>query len=166
MSRVTPQQVDWLLYNLPGLKAVVEAMEPPVSRSIVTRPATQTPAEPGGVVQSLAVRRASISTVVDAVERGLRFLAPEHQRLYRLKYRNLAPRRVIAKKAFLSERSVSRHLGTIRATIALHVGQIPDEMLAHFWREIGTVLAPGVAHLCYNPQQEKLSNGGALKGVF
>jgi len=138
---VTPAQVDWLLYNLPSLKAAVEAMEPPVSRSVVTRPATPTPSEGGGVVQQIAVRRATLSTVIDAVERGLRSLHPEDRRVYRYRYRQYAPARRIAKETFLSERSVSRRLARIRHTIALHVGQIPDEMLASFWTEIDLLFA-------------------------
>ena len=136
MSKVTPQMADWLLYNLPWLKAHVNSIEPKVSTSIVLFVPRSTVGSP---IEDMAVRRAEISVVIDAVERGLRALHPDDRTVCRMKYRAHMTRREVARKAFLSESSVARKLTRIRDTIAQHVGQLEGNILTHFWSEIRAV---------------------------
>ncbi len=131
---ITPQQVDWLLYNLPTLRAMVDAMEPRVSTSIVELGVSGSTT--GNPVEDVAIRRAEISVVLDAVERGIRALDRDERKLYRLKYKDGMSRGQITKVMFLSEPTISRRLIRVRGIIALHVGKIGKQRLIRFWRQI------------------------------
>jgi len=131
---ITPQQVDWLLYNLPTLRAMVDDMEPRVSTSIVELGVSGS--KTGNPVEDMAIRRAEISVVLDAVERGIRALDSEERTIYRMKYRANMNREQIKLRVFLSKPTISRRLIRVRAMIAQHVAQIEKQNLIRFWRQI------------------------------
>ncbi len=141
MDGKTIRQVDWLLHNLPALKLALASMEPPISRSIVPLSPTGPRGGESDPVQDLAVRRATISIVVDAVERAIASLRPEERRIYRLKYRNLATRRHMARMVFVSESTLDRRIERIRRAVALYVRMLPEDVMKAFWGEIDRVLS-------------------------
>ena len=130
--------VDWLLYNLSWLRFLVSSLVPKVSSSILL---FQPKSTAGNPIVDMAVRRAEISVVLDAVERGIRVLHREDRQILRMRYLNFAKPWQIEKRLFLSERKYYRRLHIIRAVISQHVGGLGEDILAVFWQQIKRLLA-------------------------
>ncbi len=125
---------DYLLYNLPYLQREVNAMEPTVS-GVVRVPACDV--RPGNPVETVAIKRAELSMVLDAVDFAWRHLTPELRRIAKAKYRRGWSNESIGKRYYLSQRTVSRRLASVRAAVAGSLSTVPGAILASFWRQIG-----------------------------
>ncbi len=131
---ITPKQVDWLLYNLPALRQMVETMEPRTSTSIVELGVSG--GAGGNPVEDMAIRRAEISVVVGAVRGGLRQLDREHWRLYRLKYRRRLSRERVCRILSISARTYDRKLAHVRTVISQRVAAKNGALMNRFWAAI------------------------------
>lgn len=131
---ITPRLVDWLLYNLPSLKARVEAIEPRTSTSLVTLGRSPGRSGRASSVEQAAIRRAALSAVLDAVERGVKALRPDPRRVYRLRYRAGMSRKEMRGRLYLSEASIGRRLAEVREVVASQLEQVPASERAAFTR--------------------------------
>lgn len=141
---ITPRVVDWLLYNRRDLRALVDALEPRGSSGVV-QIAVRTRSHRSGShrseVEHVAISRAAISTVLDAVDRALARLPKALRRLVRLRYDENMSIQQIARYVHWSERSCYRKLEIIRARLASSLSLVDDLNMADFWQEIGRILA-------------------------
>lgn len=125
--------IDYLLYNFHYLQREVDAMQPATS-GIARIPAKD--ARPGNPVETVAIKRAELSMVLDAVDFAWRHLTPELRRIARAKYRRGWSNQEIAKRYYLSPSTVTRRLTSIRAAVAASLASVPDSILTSFWRGI------------------------------
>ena len=139
--KITPQLIDYLLYNLPSLKdqaADIHPRQTPVYAVLYQR------GRKGGSsqVESVAINRATITLVLDAVERAVKHLPPDCRKIYRMKYRAGMRHWQIARKAYLGERTVQRKVEIIRDAVCQRLQGLPGivvgDMLARKWHENGT----------------------------
>lgn len=125
--------IDYLLYNFHYLQREVDAMQPNTS-GIAHIPARD--ARPGNPVETIAMKRAELSIVLDAVDFAWRHLTPELRRIARAKYRRGWSNQEIAERYYLSPSTVTRRLTSIRAAVAASLASVPDSILTSFWRGI------------------------------
>lgn len=128
--------IDYLLYNYHYLRREVEALHP-ASGGLVRVPRRD--ARPGNPVEAVAIKRAELSMVLDAVEFAWRHLTPDLRRIARAKYRRGWTNREIAKRYYLSLSTVARRLTSIRAAVARSLASVPDAILTSFWRGIDAI---------------------------
>lgn len=130
---ITPKMVDWILYNMPMLRDQIEAIEPRSSTSVVALNRQSTRGMASGV-ERVAIKRAAVSSVLDAAERGVRALHPEQRKVYRMKYRAYMTYKEIGRRLFVSEETVGRRLAEVRAVVAQYILQVPASDLTEFAR--------------------------------
>ncbi len=125
--------IDYLLHNYNYLKREVESIQLGSKgfARIPTKGAT-----PGDPVATVAIKRAELSMVLDAVDFAWRHLTPELRRIARAKYRRGWSNQEIAKRYYLSLSTVSRRLTSIRTSVAGVLATLPDMILTRFWHEI------------------------------
>lgn len=128
---ITPKLVDWILYNLPALREEMQALDPRSSTSVVIfdRQSTR-----GSRIEKIAIKRATISSVLDIVNQGIKSLHPEHRKVYRMKYRAHMTYRQISRRLYISEETVSRRVNEVREIIGQYLQQIPPSDMAEFER--------------------------------
>lgn len=130
--------IDYLLYNYHYLRREVEALHPS-SGGLVRVPLPRRGAKPGNPVETVAIKRAELSMVLDAVDFAWRHFTPELRRIARAKYRRGWSNQEIAKRYYLSLSTVSRRLTSIRAAVARSLATVPDTILASFWSQIDSL---------------------------
>ncbi|MDI3548147.1 MAG: hypothetical protein PWR10_1799 [Halanaerobiales bacterium] len=130
---ITPKMVDWILYNLPLLRNQIEAIEPRTSTSIVTLSRRNT-RNPVSGIEKVAIKRATISSVLDVVDRGIKTLHPEQRKVYRMRYRAGMTYKQIGRRLYISEETVGRRLNEVRAIIGQYLQQIPPSDMTEFAR--------------------------------
>lgn len=125
------------MYNLPYLKERCEEIQPGTSRDIILF----FPRSKGGVsskVERVAIKRATLTQVIDAVEKAIRRFDRRQRTIYRLKYRvGLRPYSRIAKKMHYSKRSIEEHVKKIRDFVIQEIDQVPKSDLREFMRVCG-----------------------------
>ncbi len=131
--RITPKMVDWILYNMPALRDQIEALEPRSSTSVVVL-SKQNTWDPVSGVEKVAIKRAAASAVLDAVQRGIRNLHPEQRKIYRMRYRARMSYKQISRRLYISEATVGRRLGEIRAIVIQYLKQVSKNDLREFAR--------------------------------
>jgi DNA-directed RNA polymerase specialized sigma24 family protein len=136
---ITPRVIDWLLYNRRDLRALVEAMEPSSSTSLVQIPVRRR--QESSQVECVAISRAAVSAVLDAVDRSLARLPKALRRLARLRYEDKMAVHAIARYVHWSERTCYRRLDLIRLRVESSLSLLEGDILAVFWQEIGRLLA-------------------------
>ncbi len=129
--------IDYLLYNYHYLRREVEALHPASGGGLVRVPRRD--AKPGNPVETVAIKRAELSMVLDAVDFAWRHLTPELRRIARAKYRRGWSNQEIAKRYYLSTSTVTRRLTSIRAAVAGSLASVPDAILTSFWRGIDAI---------------------------
>ena len=134
---ITPKMVDWILYNMSSLHAQVEALEPRVSTSVVVF-SRQDTRNPVSGVERVAIRRAAVSSVLDAAQRGIRALHPEQRKVYRMRYLTGMSYKDIGKKLYISRETVGRRLAEVRAVVKQYIEQLPPSDLQEFTRFFGS----------------------------
>lgn len=143
---ITAAQIDVILYNLTAWRRLVATMEPRTSTSVVALP-VPTARRPGSAVETIAIRRAEVSAVLDLVCGALRSMPRITRRVVSLRYhdglslREIAyrlnkPHRVKAAPGLnppYSKSSVSRQLDRVRELLIQQLGSISPE----FWTILG-----------------------------
>jgi DNA-directed RNA polymerase specialized sigma24 family protein len=130
---ITPKMVDWILYNMPVLRDQVDAIEPRLSTSLVVL-SRQSTRGPSSGVERVAIKRAAVSSVLDAAQRGIRSLHPEQRKVYRMRYRAGMSYKQIARRLYISEETVGRRLAEVRAMVGQYLQQVSPSDLAEFAR--------------------------------
>ncbi len=128
--------IDYLLYNFHYLQREVDSIQPATS-GIARIPARDV--RPGNPVETVAIKRAELSMVLDAVDFAWRHLTPELRRIARAKYRRGWSNSEIAKRYYLSLSTVARRLTSIRGGVAGVLMTLPDTILTRFWRGIDAI---------------------------
>lgn len=126
--QITPRLVDYLLYNLPSLKeqaADIHPRQTPVYAVLYQR------GRKGGSsqVEYVAISRATITLVLDAVERAVKHLPPDCHKVYRMKYRAGMRHWQIAKRTHFSEKTIERRVNFVRDAVSQHLQGLPGNML-------------------------------------
>lgn len=128
---ITPKLVDWLLYDLPYLRERCEEIMPHTSTDIVFfHPKTKTMVR--SKIEIVAVKRAALTSVLDAVDRAIKRQDRVHKQIYRMKYRAGMSVREIAKKTFFNKNSVQKKVDELRMAVMLALQGIPASHLTEF----------------------------------
>ncbi|MGB9813512.1 MAG: sigma-70 family RNA polymerase sigma factor [Thermovenabulum sp.] len=127
---ITPQIVDWILYNMPAFKEKVEEIELRTSASLVVF--SGQPNNADSAVEIAAIERAAISQILDVANRGIRALHPEQRKIYRMKYRANMTYKEIGKRLHISEETVYRRVGEIREIISQYLRNVPESVFINF----------------------------------
>jgi len=130
---IPPKMIDWILYNLTIMRDQVEALEPRVSTSVVVLSGRGT-RNPGSGVERVAIRRAAVSSVLDAAQRGIKALHPEQRKVYRMRYRVGMTYKQISRRLYISEETVGRRLAEVREVVGQYLQQVSPSDLAEFAR--------------------------------
>lgn len=130
---ISPKMIDWILYNLPFLRAQVEALEPRTSTSVVVF-SRQDTRNPVSGVERVAIKRAAISSVLDAAQRGIRALHPEQRKVYRMRYRAGMSYKDIGRRLYCVDKTVQRRIEEIRGIVAQFIATVPKDELKEFVR--------------------------------
>lgn len=127
---ITIKTIDWILYNLPVLHAQVDEIEAHTSTSLVIL--SRTVKSKNSSVERVAIKRAVISVVIEAAQRGIKSLHPEQRKIYRMKFRAGMSYKQICRKLYISEETVGRRIAEIRTIIMQHIQQISSSDLKEF----------------------------------
>lgn len=136
---ITPQVVDWLLYNRFDLRAEIEVLEPKTSASVITLPVRRRPEL--SPIEHVAISRAAISTVLDVVDDAVSRMPRALRRIIKLKYEENLTVEMIARRVHWSERTCYRRIDAARARVARALELLKDERLAEFWQTVGRFVA-------------------------
>lgn len=136
-NEVTIQAVDCILYNRRAWREVVELLEPRTSTSLVTLPVARIPGDPVGTV---ATSRATITFVLDAVDRTIKHLPREHQRIAKLKFEEFRTHKNIANAVGYSEKTIERRVEQVRNAVKNSLESLGYGNIQAFWREIEKML--------------------------
>lgn len=129
-SELPTQAIDYLLYNYPYLRQEIELLTP-AHGGIVRIPSRS--GRHGSAVEVVAIERAELTVVLDAVEHAWRSLSPELRKVAVAKYRRQLKNREIEKRCFLSKSTLDRRLGCIRAAVAGYLVLVPEAVMKRFW---------------------------------
>ncbi|AEE98040.1 sigma factor-like helix-turn-helix DNA-binding protein [Mahella australiensis] len=136
---ISNKMVDWILYNLPLLKTLIDDIEPSMSASVVLVP-VQKNSHYDSAVEKIAIKKATLSFVVDAVKEGIRTLHPEQRKIYRMKYRAGMSYKQIECRLYMSNKTVERRVKEIRNEIRGRLEALPPSYLKEFTHFFDQVL--------------------------
>lgn len=125
--------IDYLLYNYRDLRREVENLGTRTS-GLITIPSRGV--SHGSLVERLAIDRAEITMVLDAVKRGWDALTPELRKLARRKYRWGWTYKEQVTQSDLSEGVVDKNLKVVRAVVAGYLALVPQGIFSVFWLRI------------------------------
>jgi alkylhydroperoxidase family enzyme len=131
--RLPVAAIDYLLYNYLHLRKEVEQLGLRQSGVGKIPPKGGRPSSP---VEVMAIERAELTLILDAVKHGWQALSPDLREVATLRYRKNMGRRAIMKRCFLSEATYDRRLRAVRAVVAGYLGLISDAILIGFWGRI------------------------------
>lgn len=131
---LTPRAIDYLLFNLRFLRREVEALGTSTSGLIAIPARGVTRRSP---VERVAIKRAEISVVLDAVERAWRSWPGDLKEVAACKYRKNMGYKEIAAKCHVSPATLDRKLRAIRTAVAAEISLIPEGVMRVFWKKIG-----------------------------
>ncbi len=132
---ITPKLVDYLLYNYTALRDQAEAPLPKSSASVVVVCFNRQP-RLGRPVEQVAIKRATLSLVLDAVRRAIEHLPRDHKNVYRLKYRVGLTHERIAKRLYMHKDTVQNKVHDIREAVTQYLQALPGSALDEFFRQI------------------------------
>jgi hypothetical protein len=129
---ITPQFIDWLLYDLPFLKQICDEIMPNDFADIIefhARMKTMVRSK----IESVALRRAQMTSALDAVDRAIKKLpTSEHKKIYRMKWRAGMTVREISKQFFKDKKmrffsvpKIQEKTEQVRTHVALYLQAIP-----------------------------------------
>lgn len=95
----------------------------------------------GDPVASVAVARATVTLVLDAVDRALEHLPRHYRRIARLRYDEQLTYPEIAARVGFSEKTIKRRVDRIRLRVKFELQNLGIDLLAAFWREIDRKLS-------------------------
>lgn len=128
--------VGWLLYNYPLIADMYQRMEPSITTKYVDIPLTLSTSRGNCKVVKVAIERAAVSSVLDAVSRAIATMHPEQRRIQRLKYREGLTNKEIQRKLNVSRSTIDRRIQEIKAIVARELALVPDDMIEEFWKKI------------------------------
>jgi DNA-directed RNA polymerase specialized sigma24 family protein len=91
-------------------------------------------------VERVAIKRAEISAVLDAVERAWRSLPSDLKEVATAKYRKNMGYKETATRCHVSPATLDRKLQAIRAKVAAELALVPKGVMKVFWTKIGSGL--------------------------
>lgn len=144
MAELTPQQVDLILYNLRTWRVFINVMLPKNSASVVSLPISYS--RDWAAVERVAIKRATVSAVLDKVEDTLAELPCEVRRIVRMRYDQRMTYRQISyalnrqyrrrhpdRRPPHSKTTVWRQVDHVRVNVAQRLGSVDPD----FWRILG-----------------------------
>lgn len=137
-NEITVQAVDCILYNRHAWKAAISLRQPKTSTSFVTLPVSKSPGDPVGTV---ATSRATITFVLDVVDRTIKHLPREHQRIAKLKFEEFRTHKSIANTIGYSEKTIERRVEQVRNAVKNSLESLGYGNIQAFWREIEKMLS-------------------------
>ena len=126
------QAIDYLLYNYTYLHKEVELLGCNQGGMARVPPRGGKRSSP---VEVIAIERAELTIVLDAVDHAWRSLTGDLKDIARAKYRRRLKHAEIEKRYFLSRATLTRKLSTIRATVAGYLALVPEAILRRFWAQ-------------------------------
>jgi len=118
---LTDREIDTILYNLHLWRKAVALMEPKTTSSFIKLPVRN---EPSRAVEYIAIKRASISVVLDAVESALQGFPPGLRYIVKLRYEKRMTYRRIAKTLDTTKSSIHRKVDIIRKSFRTSLAQV------------------------------------------
>lgn len=128
------QAIDYLLFNCTYLRKEVDLLGS-TGGGLVRIPSRAR--RHGNPVEVLAIQRAELTIVLDAVDHAWQSLTGDLKQIATAKYRRRMRNREIEKRYFLSKSTLDRKLGCIRAAVAGYLTLVPGAILRRFWGENG-----------------------------
>lgn len=135
---VSDRAIDCILYNRRAWREAVEMIEGRTAGSFVLLPVARAPGDPVGQV---ATTRATVTSILDAVDRALRGLPKEHQRIADFKWGQSLTHNEIADQVCYVVRTVHRRVCAIRASVRAYLIAMGEEALCDFWLTINQMLS-------------------------
>lgn len=138
-ENITTDLIDWLLYDLPYLHELCEEIMPHDFADIIEfHKKTKTMIR--SKIEIVACKRATLTSVLDAVDKAIRHLpGPEFRSLYRMKYRAGKSVREIAKETHFHYNTIQEKIVQLRCLIAASLLVVPGshvrEFLLQRWTE-------------------------------
>lgn len=130
MTDITPKLVDYLLYNLPSLQEQYESALPKsTQQAFCVIPRHDGGKKSGSQVETIAIRRATLALVIDAVVRAIKGLPPDARKVYRMKYRAYMRHWQIAERTHFSEKTIDRKVDSVRNAVAQQLQGLPGHVL-------------------------------------
>ena len=129
---ISPRLVRWILYNLAYLEARYEAIEPRATFCMVPMSMSFSPGE--SKTERVALRRASIDSVLIAVNRSITRMTPGQYKLYRMRYLARLSIHDIEKMFDVSKNTILRRLEDITEIVACELLLVPWDHLDEFRR--------------------------------
>lgn len=127
--------IGWLLWNLTLIRDMYNRMEPGITAKYVDVPLTINTGSSCKVVK-VAIERAAVSSVLDAVDRSVKQMHPEQRKIYRMKYRAGMTHKEIMNKLHVSDRTLYRRLTSIKTIVARELSMVPGDYTKEFWEKI------------------------------
>ncbi|NPV72113.1 MAG: hypothetical protein HPY55_16020 [Firmicutes bacterium] len=137
-DRLEIRAIDCILYNRRAWRQYVNMLEPYSGGSLVVLPVSRVTGDP---VASVAVTRATVTTVLDAVDRALAHLPRHYRKIARLRYDEQLTYPEIAARVGFSEKTIKRRVDRIRLRVKFELQNLGTDILAAFWREIDRKLS-------------------------
>lgn len=135
-ERPSTRMIDRLLRDYAYLRRVIESIEP-TTAGLVRIPLRGI--RRGSPVEYIAIRRAELSMVLDAVERAWRSLEPELRYIARLKYRRGLRNYEIVKCCHFSRSALDDRLKAIRDAVAAEIMLLPEAIWKQFESKIEAI---------------------------
>jgi hypothetical protein len=130
-NELSSKLIDWILYDLPYLRERCEEIMPKTGASIVMfHPKTKSMVR--SKIEIVACKRATLTSVLDAVERGIRLLPKELKTIYRMKYRAGKSERQVAKDLHFHYNTIHQKNVQVRDSISLQLLAIPGSHIREF----------------------------------
>jgi len=132
-----------LLYSYRELKLVVEGLTPSGHGGLMSLDTSSSP-KPGSDVEYLAMRRARLSIVLDAVDRSYRTLVDVDRKIVRFGYWDNLPWTTVAERVHMDRRSVYyRRKRVIVPRFQTGLSALGRDALSRFWAAYETEVLGG-----------------------
>lgn len=132
-DRLEIRAIDCILYNRRVWREYVNMLEPHTGGSVVLLPVSGATGDP---VASVAVARATVTMVLDAVDRALEHLPRQYRQIARLRYDEQLTYPEIAARVGYSTKTIERRVERIRRRVKSALEAGGSDIIADFWREI------------------------------
>ena len=88
-------------------------------------------------IEKIAVKKASVGSVVGLVERAIVNMSPEQRQVYRLRFRSRYSYKDVMRRASISESTLTRRLEEIVNIVIVYVSLVDEDDLKEFNRFFG-----------------------------
>ncbi len=133
-GRLNARRIDCILYNRRAWREALAGLEPRAGTSVVTFRVTGGPSD--SRVERLAIKRATLSGVLDLVDRTVRRMPRDLRTIDRLKYREGHSYAEIGRRLNYSVPTIERRVRKIRDLMAVSLAGLPGTTVTDFWREV------------------------------